>query len=445
MKARALAPLLAAVAVVGAAAAWRDAGQRTAAETRATERAAAAEVAAESGRRDRDIAFWERRSAEDSLGAFDRGMLAGLYLQRSRQTGDYADVLKAEEYAHASLAIRGSRNAATVAALVSAYLSEHRFAEAREAALRLVADEPKIASYRAMLGEVDLEVGDYAGARAAFDSIPPKDAASLGIAPRVARYVEIRGATAAARRTLYRAMAEADRSRLTTREQTAWFHLRAGDIDLRNGRLDDAERAFRSGRLVLPNDHRLLAAQARAAALRHDWARAIALGDSAIATVLDPATIGLVGEAHAALGDTAKAEEYYRTMEVSVVQQPGAYHRAWSLFLLDHGRRVSEVTAQVERELETRKDIYGYDLLAWARYRQGRYAEARRAEAKALSQGTKDGLLFYHMGTIERAAGRPGTAKYYLERALETNPTFDVTHPAAARATLDSLRREGVE
>ena len=50
-----------------------------------------------------------------------------------------------------------------------------------------------------------------------------------------------------------------------------------------------------------------MAAEARLAALRHDWRRAIALGDSAIAIVLDPATVGLVGEAWAALGDTARA------------------------------------------------------------------------------------------------------------------------------------------
>ena len=217
------------------------------------------------------------------------------------------------------------------------------------------------------------------------------------------------------------------------------------DIELRNGRLRGAERAIRAGRAALPNDYRLLAAEARLASVRHDWQRVIVLGDSSVAIVLDPATLGLIGDAYAALGDSSKAEEYIRTMEVAVTQQPGAYHRAWSLFLLDHGRRIPEVTAKIREELQTRRDIYGYDLLGWAMYKQRKYTEARAALETALSQGTQDAVIFYHAGMVERAAGRPASARASLERAMAINPYFDSTHPAAVRATLDSLRREGTD
>src|SRR2546425_5841087 len=121
-------------------------------------------------------------------------------------------------------------------------------------------------------------------------------------------------------------------------EQLAWFYLRVGDLALRHDRLAEAEYAFRTGLSVFPSDYRLLAAQARLAAARGRWRDAIAYGDQAIATVPDPATFGVVSDAYAALGDSAHAAEYARAMEVAVLGQPGQWHRAGGLFLLDHGR-----------------------------------------------------------------------------------------------------------
>src|SRR2546430_13336381 len=90
------------------------------------------------------------------------------------------------------------------------------------------------------------------------------------------------------------------------------------------------------------------------------------------------------------------------SMEVAVLGQPGQWHRAWSLFLLDHGRRVPEVLAHVTKELETRRDIYGYDLLAWALHKSGRDGAARIAMARALALGTDDPLLLRHAAAIGR-------------------------------------------
>jgi len=148
-----------------------------------------------------------------------------------------------------------------------------------------------------------------------------------------------------------------------------------------------------------------------------------------------------VSDAHAALGDSEKAAEYVAAMEVAVGQQPGAYHRAWSLFLLDHGRRIPEVLAAAQAELAGRRDVYGWDLVAWALYKSGRAAEAREPMRHALAQGTQDATLYYHAGMIARAAGDTVAARDYLERALTIAPAFDHAAPAIARAALDSLRR----
>ncbi|HEY3258330.1 MAG TPA: hypothetical protein VGJ64_05700, partial [Gemmatimonadaceae bacterium] len=118
-------------------------------------------------------------------------------------------------------------------------------------------------------------------------------------------------------------------------------------------------------------------------------------------------------------------------------------HRAWSLFLLDHDLRIPEVLANVQREIETRKDVYGYDLLAWALHKEHKDAEARAAMIEARRLGTQDALLFYHEGMIDRALGEKRRARYFLTKALALNPQFHPTQPREIRAVLDSLDREG--
>jgi len=331
---------------------------------------ARADVAA---RRDADIAFYVRRVARDPIGAADRSRLAGLYLQRARETGDFVDYRRAERLARRSLELRVAHNENTYVMLAAALLAQHRFVEAHAAARAVNARAPGVPGHQALLGEIALELGRYREARALFDSLWP---------------------------ARHEALSDAKSRPDLPPEQLAWFHLRVGDLALRHGRLAEAEYAFGAGLAVFPSDYRLLAAQARLAAARGKWRDAVAYGDEAIATVPDPATFGVVSDAYAALGDSAHAAEYARAMEVAVLGQPGQWHRAWSLFLLDHGRRVPEVLAHVTKELETRRDIYGYDLLAWALHKSGRDGAARIAMARALALGTDDPLLLRHAAAI---------------------------------------------
>ncbi|WP_411280959.1 tetratricopeptide repeat protein [Gemmatimonas sp.] len=393
-------------------------------------------VQAEFNVRSADIAFFEARVAADPQGSIDRLQVGTLYLQRARERNDYEDYLRAERSARSSLAIRQGRNGAAYAVLASSLLAQHRFIEARDAARRLVEAEPGVDGYLSLLGETCLEAGDYAGARDAFAALSPEGRASLAVAPRLARWAEIRGDTASARRLFRAALNAVTRTASIPREQAAWFFLRASDLELRQGRLARATAALDGGLQRSPSDHRLLAAAARLAAVRHDWRRAIELGDSAIAVSLDPATLGIISDAYAALGDSAKALEYFETMEVAVGQQPGTYHRAWSLYLLDHGRSIPAVLEAAQAEIVGRPDVYGYDLLAWALHKSGHSTEARAAIGAALAQGTQDAMLYYHAGMIERAAGNVMAARNYLERALRIAPDFDHAAPMVARRAL---------
>lgn len=429
---------LAALAVIGGALAAAGGRMAFRGEPLPPLPATVPETMADAAVRAADIQLFQRRAAEDPYGAADRARLAYLYLQRSRETGDFEDFRRAEAEARASIGLRGRRNGGARLALASSLLAQHRFAEARAAAEALVADDPDKPSYRALLAEIEMELGDYDAARASFGRVGG-DEDNLAVAPRLARWEEIQGLTVQARNRLYAARASAAARGDLPREQVAWFHLRVGDFELRAGRPRQAERAFREGLAVEPGDHRLYAGLARVEAARGRWRRVLDYGARA-GDRADLATLALMGDAHAALGDAAKAEAMYAAVEAGYAENPEPFARQWTQFRLDHRRALPGTLALLREEARARPDVLGQDMLAWALYLSGDPAAARTASRNALRMGTQDASFFFHAGMIERALGNEAAARTHLRRALDVNPRFHPVLADSARAALRALR-----
>ena len=387
---------------------------------------------------DQDIALWEGAAKLDPFSAYFLSHSAALYMQRARLTGDVSDAQRAEQDARRSLALRTQHNGGTFVTLAASLLEQHRFGEARDIARQLVAGQPDVEMYHSLLGETQLELGDYDGARASFAAVLTPTASS-GTLAGAARWAELQGDLREARRLLRIGRAKIASQPEVPKEETAWFDMREGDLALQMGQVTAAEAAYRRGLALAPTDYRLLAAMSRLSAARGRQDEAISYGEASIATVLDPGTLGVIADAYTARGDTARASEYDRTMEVALSGQPGAYHRAWSLYMLDHGRRVNEIVDRARVELKTRRDVYGYDIVAWALHKANRNAEAQSAMAAALRLGTRDPLLLYHAGTIAYGAGDEDGARGYLTAALELDPVSRPRYAAAARSTLDRI------
>ena len=294
------------------------------------------------------------------------------------------------------------------------------------------------ASHTALLAEVELEVGDYTSAARHFAAVA-SDADKPSIAARLARWYEITGRLEKARALLRRSAARLATNHDVPREQLAWFHYRLGELHLRAGQLESADSAFQRALVVLPTDYRALGGLTRLSSARGDWRATVDYGSKAISVQLDPATLGTMSDAYAALGDTAQARSFADAMAVSALSQPGSIHRAWGLFLLDHDRDVPRVLREARAEIRGRRDVYGYDLLAWALYKSHRIDEARKASTLALAQGTEDAILLYHAAMIAAAAEDSTGARSLLTRALTLNPTFSATQAPVAQATLAAL------
>ena len=353
--------------------------------------------------RDRDIAFYTARVRDDAESAADRVTLATLLLSRARASGSAADLARAESLATASITLRTARNTHALEVLASVLMARHAFRDAHRAAAAADSLEPGNASHLALLGEIELELGEYAAAGTHFRAVRiTRDQFTVGA--RVARWYELTGQSMRARTMLQDAIRAVDLRDDLPREQVAWFHYRLGELELRTGRLAAADSAFQRGLTRNPDDVRLLGGLARTALAQRNWRAAAAYGDRATMIQLDPTTLGAVSEAYAALGDTAQAAAFAGAMAVSALASPGAMHRPWGLYLLDHGTpsQRADVLRRAQADIRERRDVYGHDLLAWALYRDGQMDAARRAMVLATAQGTEDRLLARHAQVLLR-------------------------------------------
>ena len=110
---------------------------------------------------------------------------------------------------------------------------------------------------------------------------------------------------------------------------------------------------------------------------------------------------------------------------ISALSEPGAIHRQWGLFLLDRERDVARVLREARRTMGERRDVYGYDLLAWASYKAGDTTAALRASRVAVARGTEDAALLYRAGVIAHASGDSVSASALFAKAYAVNPRFD--------------------
>ncbi len=181
-----------------------------------------------------------------------------------------------------------------------------------------------------------------------------------------------------------------------------------------------------------PTSHLAHWGLARVAAADGRIDEAIAQLDAAIAVVPLPEFVArradLYGAARPPTGD-AKREANDRKTVLAIAQlsgeAAGVYDRTLSLYLSTTAIDPARALTLAQAEIGVRKDVYGYDALAWALLANGRAAEADAAMADALAFGTRDAKLLYHAGMIAAAVGDPGRARAQMQDALALDASFD--------------------
>ena len=221
------------------------------------------------------------------------------------------------------------------------------------------------------------------------------------------------------------------------KETQSWCLVQLGDELWKSGKYVEAEKVYDEALANFPGYYLAVAAKGKIRAAQGDLAGAEKYLADAQNRVPNVDVIILLGEVYTLLGNTEKAAQQAKLLEVveEKLGQAGDQKRL-ALFWADRDIRLGDALAIAESEYASRKDIYTADVYAWCLLKNGRAAEAKMVINDAMRLKTKDARIMYHAGMIDAALGDRKSSRSALSAALKLNPAFDLIQAQAARAEL---------
>jgi tetratricopeptide (TPR) repeat protein len=376
--------------------------------------------------------------------------LGAAFFQRARETGDVEDFQLAEQALNKSLDLNNADFSADAAysSMAEVCMGEHRFSDAINYAQKALALGSGDLSSFAIVGDANADMGEYERAAVAYSRLDISgDSASQprSVYVRDSRtsYLKfVSGDTAGAIRLMQSAVAAGTEARLPA-ENLAWLYYELGEYEFQAGDVAAANNAYLAAINIHPGDYRALAGLGKLRGNQGRYAEAIKLYQGAIAVVPMPMYVAELGDLYTKTGNPAEARKQYQLVQyiglLGHINQV-LHNRDLALFYADHDMKLDEALALARKEFEVRHDIYTWDALAWALYKNGRYQEASDAMENALRPGARDALLFFHAGMIANRLGQNALAKDELQAALSINPRFHVIYSGVATQQLQLLQ-----
>jgi tetratricopeptide (TPR) repeat protein len=399
---------------------------------------AAALIAASTAQLDQGIKVWTANLAKEPRDFFSATTLASLYYSRGRLSGDLADEQRALQFAQAAVAIAPTEpGARSIEASVLYYL--HDFATAAAKARAIYSKDPTQLGALATMADATLELGDIAGARSDYETLSGL-AKGPAVDIRLARLAYVTGGADHALALAIQARDEATHDvAIGGTADLGFYDYAVGEYARTAGDATTARAGYTAALAIRSTDLGALVGLGRIDAFDGNAAQAMAELGKAAAIAPQPETVGLLGDLLASSGDTAGAARQFAT--VRFIEKLGeiqstVYDRVILRFELDHGGASDGLLAQAQASLTARPDYTGYDTVAWALYRLGRFDDAAAMIATAASNGAADARLIYHRGAIEVAQGRVDAGRGDLEKALALGPALDPTERVEAQHLL---------
>ncbi len=389
---------------------------------------------------DRTVQLYQRMLHRNPNDARTYYRLGDAYVQKARESGDPTYFTLAEESLKKCLTLAPTYGGAARHLSFVLY-SKHAFEEAAAQATKAIALDPKDSHAYGILGDAYLETGKYEQAQQAYQTMM-KIRKDLHSYSRLSGLKSLMGDPKGAIENLERAIREGKENGRPN-ESIAWAQWQLGSEQFALGHLKEAEAQYLEALKTYPNYYRGFAGLAQVRAAQKRYEQAIDLYRKAIAIIPLPDSIGALGDVYMKVGRPEEAKKQYDLVEyigyLNTLNKV-LYNRELAYFYADHDMKLRESLELAEKELDVRKDIYAYDVLAWTLFKNERFQEALAGMTEALKLGTKDARLFFHAGMIYHRLGEAEKAQQYLQRALSTNPYFHIVHADVAQRTLAALR-----
>jgi tetratricopeptide (TPR) repeat protein len=322
--------------------------------------------------------------------------LASAYLQKARETADFDLNTNADDAITRSLAVEPD-NYDALKLRAKLQLTYHRFSDALDTARKAQTVRTDDHDVWGQITDALVELGDYSGAVSAAQKMVDLRPDSSSYA-RVSYLRSLHGDTQGAIQAMSAAIKAANPN---DPEAVAWCRVQLGNELINAGRLDAGEREFDEALRIFPDHPLALRAKAQARKEAGDIEGAIKISEREGASA-DAAQ--MLGDLYTLQGRKDAALKQYKTFE-TLERENAVRERSWRHMVnywLDHDRNLEEALTLATREYETRKDIFTCDSLAWALFKNGRTADAKKLISEALRTGTKDARIAHHASLIQQ-------------------------------------------
>jgi len=378
--------------------------------------------------------------------------LGAAYLQKGRETGDADYYERAKVALNKSLDLRSSDPDAAEAMtnMAVACMSEHRFADALDWAQKALALGSGDPSPWAIAGDALADMGDYSEAAEAYAKLQSSFVSKeeqLGLSnerdSRMSSLRMVAGDAQGAIQLMRNAIRVGTEANMPA-ENIAWGEYQLGEELFQIGDYSAARQAYADSLEQYPSYYRALGGLAKVSAAQAKLDDAVSFYKKALAVVPFPEYAAALGDVYEKLGQPREAKKQYDLVEfIGYLNKVNLqiHNRDLALFYADHNVKLDESLLLARKELEVRRDIYTWDVLAWSLFKNGKFPEAADAISHALQHGTVDAQLFFHAGMIHARLGEGELARKFLNRALDVSPQFHVLNAAVAQATLASIEK----
>lgn len=360
-------------------------------------------VAAMESPAERKIAIARRKIARDPKHYHGYNELALALTQRARETADPVFYQEAEEAVRTSMTLSPD-NFEGLKVRTWALLGQHRFAEALALATTLNARVPDDLMVYGMLTDANIELGKYDDAEKAAQWMLDLRPGNIPALTRTAYLRELFGDIDGALELMRAALG---RMPYQETEDRAWVLTQIGHLELVGQRPAEAERAIEQALDLFPNYHYALGALAEVRTAQKRYREAAELQQQRYAAAPHPENLFELAEAQARAGMTAAAAKSYAVFEAGArteMHSEDNANRELISYLVGVGKKPADGLALAQREIARRGDVYTREAYAWALFKNGRRAEARKEIAAVLAVGVQ------HPRVLERAASIRGQA-----------------------------------
>ena len=384
---------------------------------------------------DQRISLFEQWVAADPGSISSRTLLAAAYIQKTRETTDFGYLERASKIVDKVLAEKRDYEALRLRNLIE--LNRHHFSKVAEYAREMTRSAPSDPQNWGTLGDALLEMGQYEGALAAFQKM-------LSIRPnlfsynRMAFYRFVTGDAAGG----IAMMKDALKAGASYPENKAWCLVELGNMYFKTGQWPEAQRSYREAIETFPSLHTAYAGLGSVQAAQGKTREAIESYKRAQSITPMVQYAGALYDLYTELGKKADAQQQADLVDLVAKLEEAAKqqaNRTLALIYANQDRNLKESLVLARADFEARQDVYTYDALAWALFKNKHYEEAGKASEQALKLGTPEALFFYHAGLIADALHDSATARNRLEKALALNSGFDIHQAVIARKTLQRL------